>query len=122
LPLEELAAIESFDEDVSRELRERAHAYLAEQSRELDKQRKEMGVSDEIAELPGLRPAMLVALGEKGVKTLDNLADLASDELLELLPESSLSEEDADAIIMAARAHWFTDENAAPKDDAEPEA
>ncbi len=122
LPLEELAAIESFDEDVSRELRERAHAYLAEQSREFDKQRKEMGVSDEIAELPGLRPAMLVALGEKGVKTLDNLADLASDELLELLPESSLSEEDADAIIMAARAHWFTDENAAPKDDAEPEA
>ncbi len=122
LPLEELAAIESFDEDVSRELRERANAYLAEQSRELDKQRKEMGVSDEIAELPGLRPAMLVALGEKGVKTLDDLADLASDELLELLPESSLSGEDADAIIMAARAHWFTDENAAPKDDVEPEA
>ncbi len=122
LPLEELAAIESFDEDVSRELRERANAYLSEQSSEFDKQRKEMGVSDEIAELPGLRPAMLVALGEKGVKTLDDLADLASDELLELLPESSLSEEDADAIIMAARAHWFTDENAAPKDDAEPEA
>ena len=122
LPLEELAAIESFDEDVSRELRERANAYLAEQSSELDKQRKEMGVSDEIAEVPGLRPAMLVALGEKGVKTLDDLADLASDELLELLPESSLSEEEADAIIMAARAHWFTDENAAPKDDAESEA
>ncbi len=122
LPLEELAAIESFDEDVSRELRERANAYLAEQSSEFDKQRKEMGVSDEIAEVPGLRPAMLVALGEKGVKTLDDLADLASDELLELLPESSLSEEDADAIIMAARAHWFTDEDAAPKDDAEPEA
>lgn len=44
------------------------------------------------------------------MKTLDDLADLAADELLEILPQDSLSPERADAVIMAARAHWFEDE------------
>ena len=50
---------------------------------------------------------MLVALGEKGVKTLDDLGDLASDELREILVDAKMSEDEANRIIMAARAHWF---------------
>jgi len=60
---------------------------------------------------------MLVALGEKGVKTLDDLADLAADELTDakdgILKDFELTTEDANAIIMAARAHWFQDEEKA---------
>ncbi len=62
---------------------------------------------------------MLVALGEKGVKTLDDFADLAGDELIELLAASdkggiTLDLEAANAMIMRARAHWFEDAAAAP--------
>jgi transcription termination/antitermination protein NusA len=51
-----------------------------------------------------------VALGEKGVKTLDDLADLASDELIEIVGADAMDEETANAIIMAARQHWFDGE------------
>jgi N utilization substance protein A len=52
-----------------------------------------------------------VVLGEKGVKTLDDLGDLAGDELIEMMPANLKLEPDAaNAIIMAARAHWFADE------------
>jgi N utilization substance protein A len=51
-----------------------------------------------------------VALGEHGVKTLDDLADLAGDELMEIAPEGTLKLDRANEIIMAARAHWFADE------------
>ena len=53
-----------------------------------------------------------MALGEKGVKTLDDLADLASDELIEIVGAEVMDEETANDIIMAARAHWFGDEPA----------
>ena len=57
---------------------------------------------------------MLVALGEKGVKTLDDLADLAGDELMEILGEGAMDEDTANAVIMAAREHWFAEgDNAA---------
>ena len=70
-------------------------------------------MSDEVAEIEGLTPKMVAKLGENGVKTLDDLGDLASDELLEILgPNPDLSEEQANAIIMAARAHWFDGEEA----------
>jgi N utilization substance protein A len=72
-----------------------------------------LGVSDEIAAIEGVTPAMLVALGEKGVKTLDDLADLAADELIEVTqPVTKLEPDEANAIIMAARAHWFADDEA----------
>jgi len=59
-----------------------------------------------------------VVLGEKGVKTLDDLGDLAADELIEVMPANLKLEPDAaNAIIMAARAHWFADE-AAPAEAA----
>ena len=66
-------------------------------------------------------PAMLVALGEKGVKTLDDLADLASDELIEIVGADAIDEETANAIIMAARAHWFEDEASPDAPAATPE-
>ena len=53
---------------------------------------------------------MVVTLGENDIKTIDDLGDLASDELIEMLPEAELNMEEANAIIMAARAHWFDDE------------
>ena len=58
---------------------------------------------------------MLVALGEKDVKTLDDLADLASDELIEIVGADSMDEATANDVIMAARAHWFAEE-AAPQE------
>jgi N utilization substance protein A len=52
---------------------------------------------------------MVVKLGGKGVKSLDDVADLASDELREIVGNDELTEAKANDIIMAARAHWFTD-------------
>ena len=115
VPLEDLAGIEGFDEDVANELRERARAYLQAQDERLGQRRKELGVSDEVAAIEGLTPAMLVALGEAGVKTLDDLADLSGDELTSrsdgILRNFPLSEADANAMVMAARAHWFAEED-----------
>jgi N utilization substance protein A len=64
---------------------------------------------------------MLVTLGEKGVKTLDDLADLAGDELVEILGAEALDEASANEIIMAARAHWFEAEGGATDEAAEGE-
>jgi N utilization substance protein A len=118
VPVEELASIEGFDEDVARELRERARVFLQEQNEKLSARRRELGVDDALATIEGLTPAMLVTLGENGVKTLDDLADLSSDELVDpqdgVLRGTGLSSADANAIIMAARAHWFAEDAASP--------
>jgi N utilization substance protein A len=91
-----------------------------------------MGVEDALAEMPYLNEAMLVTLGKAGIKTLDDLADLATDELVQkkrpeqrrqreaprpedkggILAEYGLTDEQGNEIIMAARAHWFEDEEA----------
>ena len=113
VPVEELSAIEGFDDDVANELRERGRQYLEQREAELNAIRKEAGVSDEVAEFEGLTSEMVVALGENEVKSLDDLADLASDELREIVGEVNLSEDATNEIIMAARAHWFEDEDAA---------
>jgi len=132
VPVDDLVDIEGFDEDVAEELRERARAFLAQQDEELTRRRKELDVSDDLAEVEGMTPALLVALGENGVKTRDDLADLATDELMEFAPDGSLRDDKASEIIMAARAHWFADEAVAEEeadapaaesgDDATPEA
>src|SRR5271165_3833873 len=83
--IEEVAAIEGFDESVAEELVRRAESFLAQRDTELNDKRVELGVSDEVAAFEVLTPQMLVALGEKGVKTLDDLGDLASDELTEIV-------------------------------------
>jgi transcription termination/antitermination protein NusA len=108
-PEEELAAIEGFDENIAAELIRRAEAFITRRDSELSEKRVELGVSDDIAAIEVLTPAMLVALGEKSVKTLDDLADLASDELIEIVGEGNMDEATANDVIMAARAHWFDD-------------
>jgi len=113
VPVEDLTEIEGFDQDVAEELRARARAHLAEEQERLTKRWKELEVAEDMAAVPGITPAMAVKLGENKVKTLDDLADLASDELREILGDIKLSGEEADAIIMAARAHWFPEEPAA---------
>ena len=111
VPIEELSTIEGFDEEVAEELRARARVHLEQEEKQLTERRHELGVADELAAIEGLSPSMLVALGENNVKSLDDLADLASDELIEMLGELAPGLEQADAIIMAARAHWFPEED-----------
>jgi N utilization substance protein A len=126
VPLEELNAIEGFDEDLSSELRRRAQDFLESENKRLAERYGELGVADDLAALEGLTPAMLVTLGEAGIKTLDDFAELANDELVDpqsgILREHGLSMEEADALIMAARAHWFADEEPAGGDEPEAEA
>src|SRR5215470_6281162 len=111
VPLQDLAGIEGFEPSIAAELQERARRFLEEQAARAEAKRKELGVGDDVAAIEGLTPQRLVELGEKGVKTLDDLGDLAGDELIEMMPANLKLEPDAaNAIIMAARAHWFADE------------
>jgi len=134
----ELAAIEGLDEEIAAELQNRAQEALDRREVANREARQALGVEDALAELPHLTEAMLVTLGKAGIKTLDDLADLATDELVErkrrddrrgrgsseapkggVLADYGLSEEQGNEIIMAARAHWFADEETA---DAGPSA
>ena len=139
--LDELAAIEGFDEDLAQELQSRAAEAIERREQANRDERRALGVEDALAELPYLTEAMLVTLGKAGIKTLDDLADLATDELIEkkraeprrrnedaprrpehkggVLGQYGLTEEQGNEIIMAARAHWFEDEN---EDAGEPAA
>jgi transcription termination/antitermination protein NusA len=118
-PPDELAAIEGFDDSIAAELIRRAEAFIARRDNELTEKRVELGVTDEVAAIETLTPAMLVALGEKEVKTLDDLADLASDERIEIVGADNMDEETANSVIMAARAHWFADETGAAPQEAQ---
>jgi len=109
-PIDEVAAIEGFDENVAEELVRRAEGFLTQRDSELTDKRMELGVTDDVASIDVLTPAMLVALGEKDVKTLDDLGDLASDELIEIIGADKMDEATANDVIMAARAHWFDGE------------
>src|SRR5436309_12455753 len=118
MPVDELAGIEGFDTDIASELQERARQALERRDSEYEERYKSLGVADELIALEGLTPGMLVTLGENGVKTLDDFADLAGDELLEMLSASDkggakLELEEANALIMKARAHWFEGDEAA---------
>lgn len=138
----EIAAIEGFDEGLAEELQSRAQEALDRREEANRTERRELGVEDALAELPILTEAMLVVLGKAGIKTLDDLADLATDELIQkareprrnersdremrrnrtedkagVLAVFGLSEEQGNEIIMAARAHWFDDEESAPASD-----
>jgi N utilization substance protein A len=130
---DEIASIEGLDDEIAAELQSRAQEALDRREAANREARKELGVDDALAELPHLTEAMLVTLGKAGIKTLDDLADLATDELVErkrrdegrrnrtnaseprggVLAEYALSEEQGNEIIMAARAHWFADEETA---------
>jgi N utilization substance protein A len=118
VPIEEIAEIEGFDEDIAEELSNRANEFLTAEEERHTARRKELGVEDDVAAIEGLTSAMLAVLGENEIKTLDDLGDLAGDELIEMLPDFDLAEEEANDIIMAARAHWFDDEEEPAAEEA----
>ncbi len=117
VPLEDLTDIEGFDEEVAAELKTRAGHFLEEEAVRLTDRRRELGVDEALADVAGLTPAMLVALGEAGIKTLEDFADLASDELImgesAPLAEFGLTHAEANELIIAARisAGWFSEED-----------
>lgn len=132
---DELSSIEGFDDELAAELQNRAQEALDRREEASREERRGLGVEDALAELPHLTEAMLVTLGKAGIKTLDDLADLATDELIAkkrveqrrrdnsapsnkrpedkggVLATYGLNEEQGNEIIMAARAHWFEDED-----------
>lgn len=112
VPLNELSEIEGFDEELATELQNRAKNYLEVKNKEDKSRYKELGVTAELAATEGLTPSMLVALGEAGVKTKDDFADLASDELLEIVGSENMTKGKADKLIMKARESWFAEEDA----------
>jgi N utilization substance protein A len=139
----EISAIEGFDEDLAAELQNRAQEALDRKESANREARTGLGVEDALLELPYLNEAMLVTLGKAGIKTLDDIGDLATDELVQkkraeprrraegapvkptraedkagVLADYGLSEAQGNEIIMAARhaAGWFADEaGAAPE-------
>ncbi len=92
----EVAHIEGFDENTAQEIQTRAREYLEKQEKIKDDRRRELGVADEVAQVAGVTTAMLVALGENGVKTLEDLADCATDDLVGWTERKK--EKDAEAI------------------------
>lgn len=110
VPISDLADVEGLDEHIAEELCARARNFIETRDEEFHRRRIELGVTDELADIDGLKPAILTALGEAGVKTLDDLADLSTDELLEIAPQGTLTRDRANDVIMGARAHWFEDE------------
>ncbi len=126
----EIAGIEGFDDDTAGELQARAQEYLAKIEAELDAKRTELGVADELKEVPGVTTVMLVRLGENGVKTVEDLAGCATDDLVGwtdrkdgetvreagILDGFEISREEAEALVMQARlkAGWVSEADLAP--------
>ena len=136
--LTEIAHIEGFDENTASEIQTRAREYLEQQEAERDTKRRDLGVADDVAEIPGITTAMMVALGENGVKTVEDFADCATDELIGwterkkekdadavrhkgFLDGFELSRQDVEGMIMAARvqAGWIKAEDLVQADVAD---
>ena len=107
--LSELNTIEGFTEDVAAELQNRAITWLEEVEKKLQAKQKELGIQSDLATFDGLTTQQVVKLGEAGVKSKDDLADLAADELVEILG-ADMTMTTANELIMAARADWFKDD------------
>ena len=132
----ELASIEGFDEDTARELQERAREYLERIESELDAKRAELGVEEAMRDIPGVTTRIMVALGEHDIKTVEDLAGCATDDLTGwserkdgenvrhpgALDGFDISREEAEGIIMQARvkAGWITEADLAPPAAEEP--
>jgi N utilization substance protein A len=136
VPLEDLSDIEGFDEETAQELQSRAVEHIEARNKELDDRRRELGVDDTVLTVEGITPAMAVALGEHEVKSLEDLAGCATDDLLgyyEVNKEKErvrvpgaldgfdLTADAANAIIMKARvmAGWVEEEPEPVEEDAE---
>jgi transcription termination/antitermination protein NusA len=141
----EIAHIEGFDEDTASEIQTRAREFLQKQEAERDARRRELGVADDLAKVEGVTTAMMIAFGENGIKTVEDLADCATDELLGwverkkekdaepvrhkgVLDGFEVGRKEAEDMIMSARviAGWIKPEDLVPAEPeletAEPEA
>lgn len=142
VPPEEIAAVEGFDEETAEEVQARAREYLEGVEIALDERRRELGVDDAVAGVPGITKTMMVALGENDIKTLEDLAGCAADDLIGYVERVDgetrrepgyfegldVSRDEADEIVIQARlqAGWITEadllsENEALEDEAESE-
>ena len=136
--LSDISSIEGFDENTAQEIQNRAREYLEQQEAERDSKRRELGVADDMAEIQGMTTAMMVALGENGVKTVEDFADCATDEMIGwterkkekeaeavrhkgFLDGFELSRKDVEDMILSARvlAGWIKAEDIAPQEQAE---
>jgi N utilization substance protein A len=104
VPIEELLSVDGFDEDLVNELRSRARNSLLVQAIETEEKLEE---ASDLRQFDLLTAEMITDLFDKDVKTRDDLADLATDELVEY---TGLEPEVAAELISQARAHWFEDE------------
>jgi N utilization substance protein A len=127
----DIASIEGFDEETASELQARANDYLSQIEAEYDAKRTELGVADELREVPGVTTKMMVAFGENGIKTVEDLAGCATDDLAGwterkdgevvrnagALDGFEVSREECEALIMQARvkAGWITEADLAPQ-------
>jgi transcription termination/antitermination protein NusA len=134
----EIASIEGFDSDTAEELQTRARDYLARIEAEQDARRRELGVEDALRDVAGVTTRMLVAFGENDIKTVEDLAGCATDDLIGwterkdgesvkhagVLDGFELSREEAEGIIMQARLKigWITEADLAAPAEAAPEA
>jgi N utilization substance protein A len=107
VPINEMMEIDAFDENTVNELRSRARNALLVQA--IASEESIDGIDQKLLQLEGMDTQLAAKLAAQGVKTRDDLADLAVDELSEM---TGMDAEKAKTVIMAARAHWFTDEPA----------
>ena len=122
-PVSDLAQIQGFDEDIAAELLNRALEYVEAENNRITAALAEMNVKDDLKEVDYLTLGMILTLAENNILCLDDLAELDSEELVELLSEHGIDDEAvAGDIIMAARAHWFADEDAETASDADAQA
>ncbi|MCP3053942.1 transcription termination factor NusA [Aurantimonas marianensis] len=136
---DEVAAIEGFDQETASEIQARAREYLERREAEFDARRTELGVADELKEISGLTTPMLVALGEEGIKSMEDFAGCAADDLIGwterkdgettkypgALSAFEVSRADADHMVIEARlkAGWITEADLAePETEAGEEA
>ena len=116
-PIEELATIQGFDEDIATELQNRASQFVQEETDRIMGELESFKVTDDLVSFEHLSIAMVLKLAQNNILSLDDLAELDSGELVEFLGEFGIEDEaSAGDIIMAARAHWFADEEPAEAD------
>ncbi len=110
--IDELAGIEGFDENVAAELQNRAVEYIQNREKEIRGKAAAQGANEDLFDLSivegeKISPELVLKLVDKGIKSRDDLGDLATDEFKELVPDSGLNYRQINELIMASRAHWF---------------
>ena len=121
-PADELAQIQGFDESVAIELTNRAIEFVEAETARINAELKKLKVADDLMSFEYLSSGMILKLATNGILTRDDLAELDSEELVELLKDDGIDDETVSGdIIMAARAHWFADEDVAEDSAPTPE-